>query len=134
MADDDTFHALIRRVRAGDEDAAAQVVRRYEPAIRRLVRMKLTDPRLTRYLDSVDVCQSVMANFFVRMAAGQFELNTPDQLLKLLSAIGATACSITSLGKRRSGATSAGRKAPRPWRRWRRGSRRRARSWPRATC
>ena len=59
--------------------------RKYEPALRRLIRMRLTDPRLTRLLDSMDVCQSVMANFFVRMAAGQFELNTPDQLLKLLS-------------------------------------------------
>jgi RNA polymerase sigma factor (sigma-70 family) len=85
MPEDQSFHALLRRVRAGDEDAATEVVRKYEPALRRLIRMRLTDPRLTRLLDSMDVCQSVMANFFVRMAAGQFELNTPDQLLKLLS-------------------------------------------------
>ena len=85
MAGDDSFRTLLRRVRAGDEDAAAEIVRRYEPALRRLVRMRLTDPRLTRLLDSMDVCQSVMANFFVRMAAGQFELETPEQLVKLLS-------------------------------------------------
>ncbi len=85
MPPEDSFQVLLGRVRAGDEDAAAQVVRRYEPALRRLIRMKLTDPRLTRLLDSVDVCQSVLANFFVRMAAGQFDLNTPEQLLKLLS-------------------------------------------------
>ena len=85
MPEDQSFHALLRRVRAGDEDAATEVVAEYEPALRRLIRMRLTDPRLTRLLDSMDVCQSVMANFFVRMAAGQFELNTPDQLLKLLS-------------------------------------------------
>ena len=85
MAGDDSFPTLLRRVRAGDEDAAAEIVRRYEPALRRLVRMRLTDPRLTRLLDSMDVCQSVMANFFVRMAAGQFELETPEQLVKLLS-------------------------------------------------
>ena len=85
MSEDQSFHELLRRVRTGDEDAAAQVVRKYEPALRRLIRMRLTDPRLTRLLDSVDVCQSVLANFFVRMAAGQFDLNTPDQLLKLLS-------------------------------------------------
>ena len=85
MAGEDSFRTLLRRVRAGDEDAAAEIVRRYEPALRRLVRMRLTDPRLTRLLDSMDVCQSVMANFFVRMAAGQFELETPEQLVKLLS-------------------------------------------------
>jgi RNA polymerase sigma-70 factor (ECF subfamily) len=85
MSADDSFQALLRRVRAGNEDAAAEVVRKYEPAIRRMVRMRLTDPRLTRLLDSVDVCQSVLANFFVRMAAGQFDLDTPEQLMKLLS-------------------------------------------------
>jgi hypothetical protein len=29
----------------------------------------------------VDICQSVVANFFVRAALGQFELEQPDQLL-----------------------------------------------------
>jgi RNA polymerase sigma-70 factor (ECF subfamily) len=32
----------------------------------------------------MDICQSVLANFFVRAAAGQFELKTADQLVKLL--------------------------------------------------
>ena len=35
MSDDSSFAELIRRVRAGDETAAAELVRRYEPAIRR---------------------------------------------------------------------------------------------------
>jgi RNA polymerase sigma-70 factor (ECF subfamily) len=65
--------------------AAAELVRLYEPAVRRVVRMRLRDPRLRRVLDSTDVCQSVMASFFVRVAAGQFELNRPEQLLRLLS-------------------------------------------------
>src|SRR5262249_7620634 len=30
-------------------------------------------------------CQSVLANFFVRAASGQFELDTPEQLLGLLT-------------------------------------------------
>jgi RNA polymerase sigma-70 factor (ECF subfamily) len=33
----------------------------------------------------MDICQSVMASFFVRAALGQFELDTPDQLLRLLA-------------------------------------------------
>ncbi len=46
--------------------------------------MYLTDPSMHRVLDSMDICQSVLANFFVRAAAGQFELEQPEQLLKLL--------------------------------------------------
>ncbi|MFO0929920.1 MAG: ECF-type sigma factor [Gemmataceae bacterium] len=85
MADDPTFHDLIRRVRQGDQQAAAEVVRRYESAIRRAVRFRLTDAGLRRLCDSVDVCQSVLGSFFVRVASGQYELETPDQLLRLLT-------------------------------------------------
>jgi RNA polymerase sigma-70 factor (ECF subfamily) len=76
---------LIVRVRAGDEQAAAELVRIYEPAIRRAARVRLLDTRLNRVLDSMDICQSVMASFFVRAALGQFDLETPDQLLRLLA-------------------------------------------------
>jgi RNA polymerase sigma factor (sigma-70 family) len=79
------FQDLIRRVRAGDEQAAAELVQRYEPAIRRAARVRLMDTRLNRLLDSMDICQSVLASFFVRTALGQFELETPAQLLKLLA-------------------------------------------------
>jgi RNA polymerase sigma-70 factor (ECF subfamily) len=84
MSSDQEFRALVERVKAGDDDAAAELVRRYERQVRRMVRLHLTDPRLNRVLDSVDVCQSVLANFFVRAAAGQFDLNTPEELLRLL--------------------------------------------------
>jgi RNA polymerase sigma factor (sigma-70 family) len=84
-ASPDSFRALIARVRAGDEQAAAELVRRYEPAIRRAARVRLVDTRLNRLLDSMDICQSVLASFFVRAALGQFELETPDQLLRLLA-------------------------------------------------
>jgi RNA polymerase sigma-70 factor (ECF subfamily) len=33
----------------------------------------------------MDVCQSVMANFFQRVTAGQFDIETPEQLVKLLA-------------------------------------------------
>jgi RNA polymerase sigma-70 factor (ECF subfamily) len=84
MAEETAFPELIQRVRAGDEQAAAELVRRYKPAIRVAVRVRLTDPGLRRFLDSMDICQSVLANFFVRAANGQFELDKPDQLVKLL--------------------------------------------------
>jgi RNA polymerase sigma-70 factor (ECF subfamily) len=84
MIEEQAFGDLIRRVRAGDQQAAADLVREYEPEIRRAVRLRLTDRRMTRVLDSMDICQSVMANFFVRAAAGQFDLERPDQVLRLL--------------------------------------------------
>ena len=84
MAEELSFTDLIERVRSGDENAAAELVRRYEPAIRVAVRVRLTDPGLRRFLDSMDICQSVLANFFVRAAAGQFDLDKPERLMKLL--------------------------------------------------
>ena len=81
------FRELIRRVRERDEDAAAELVRDYEPAIRRVVRIHMRDRRVRRTLDSMDVYQSVMASFFVRTALGQYDLETPEQLLGLLAKI-----------------------------------------------
>jgi RNA polymerase sigma factor (sigma-70 family) len=85
--DDNQFAELIRRVRARDEEAAAHLMRRYESAIRRVVRIHLRDARLRSVLDSMDICQSVLGTFFVRAALGQYELNTPEQLLHLLASI-----------------------------------------------
>jgi RNA polymerase sigma-70 factor (ECF subfamily) len=82
--ENELFRHLIRRVRAGDAEAATQLVRRYEREIRRAVRVRLANPALGRVLDSTDLCQSVLGRFFVRVASGQFELDRPEQLLKLL--------------------------------------------------
>ena len=87
MPEELSFRDLIRRVRAGDGDAAAQLVRRFEPAIRRAARIRLHDSRLRRFLDSLDICQSVLASFFVRAALGQYQLDEPGQLLRLLAAM-----------------------------------------------
>jgi RNA polymerase sigma-70 factor (ECF subfamily) len=85
MPGDSKLTTLLQRIRAGDAQAANELVREYEPAIRRIIRARLTDARLRRTFDSMDICQSVMANFFVRTAAGQFDLQEPEQLLKLLA-------------------------------------------------
>jgi RNA polymerase sigma-70 factor (ECF subfamily) len=82
--DDEAFQDLISKVRAGDDDAAAELVRLYEPAIRREVRLRLRDPRLRRMFDSMEVCQSGVGSFFIRAASGQFQLDSPEQLRKLL--------------------------------------------------
>src|SRR5690348_10318545 len=87
MPPETPFAEFVRRIRAGDEQAAAELVGRYERAIRREVRMRLGDPRLQRVLDSMDVCQSVLASFFVRAAAGRYDLEKPEQLVRLLITI-----------------------------------------------
>lgn len=87
MPDESAFDDLIRRVRDRDQEAAAELVRRYEKAIRRVVRIHLRDTRMRRVLDSMDICQSVLASFFVRTALGQYEIDSPEQLLNLLTTI-----------------------------------------------
>lgn len=78
------FADLITRVREGDEAAAQLLVERYEPVIRREVRLALIDPRLSRLFDSIDVSQSVFASFFFRSSRGQFDVDCPEQLVALL--------------------------------------------------
>ena len=87
MTASDPFQDLIDRVRGRDEAAATELVRRYENAIRRVIRLHLRDSRMRRVLDSMDICQSVLASFFVRTALGQYEIDSPEQLLNLLARI-----------------------------------------------
>jgi RNA polymerase sigma factor (sigma-70 family) len=84
MAPDLSFDELIRRVGNGDEQAAAWLVRNFEPVIRRVLRTRLRNAGARREFDSMDICQSVLATFFVRVAAGQYDLKAPDDLIKLL--------------------------------------------------
>lgn len=79
-----TYRALIDRVRARDEEAAAEIVRHYEPILCRSIQVRLRRLRLRRLLDAADVCQTVLARFFVRASWGRFELDTPEQLDQLL--------------------------------------------------
>jgi hypothetical protein len=86
---EDSFHEFMQRIRAGDEQAADELVRRYESAIRMEVRMVLRMNGLAsgRLFESRDICQSVLASFFVRVATGQYELDNPRRLTKLLLAM-----------------------------------------------
>src|SRR5579862_9016800 len=81
---DEDFTAFLTRVRSGDDQAAADLVRQYEAVIRREVRLRLTNPSVYRLLDDEDVCQSVLASFFVRASLGQYDLHDPAQLRQLL--------------------------------------------------
>ena len=85
MSDEASFHELIQRVRSGDREAADELVRLYEPEIRRVIRLQLSGSCLRRTLDSADIFQSVFLNFYVRVLDGQFNLQEPLQLLRLLA-------------------------------------------------
>ena len=81
---EEPFTALIARIRAGEERAATDLVARYEPEIRREVRFLLRDPFLRRTFDSMDICQSVMGSFFLRAALGEYDIDRPEDLIRLL--------------------------------------------------
>ena len=85
MNDEQPFDELLQRVRRGESQAADELVRKYESAIRVAIRTRLSDPALRRQFDSMDVCQSVLASFFVRASAGQYDLTEPRQLVALLT-------------------------------------------------
>ncbi|QEH35412.1 ECF sigma factor [Aquisphaera giovannonii] len=79
--------ALLDRFRAGDPRAAGEIVGAYEPHLRRIIRLRIRDSRLRRLYDSADICQSVLASFFARLSLGQFDLENPAQLVRLLEAM-----------------------------------------------
>jgi len=87
MPQESPFRDLIRRVRAGEEEAAGELLRRYEPTIRRTVRARLRDSGLRRLLDSMDLSQAVLGSFFVNAALGRYELERPEDLLQLLTSM-----------------------------------------------
>ena len=84
MPPDPSFDELIRQVGNGDEQAAARLVRDFEPVVRRVLRARLRGARARHEFDSMDICQSVLAIFFVRVATGEYDLKEPDDLIKLL--------------------------------------------------
>jgi RNA polymerase sigma-70 factor (ECF subfamily) len=87
MPETDDFPGLIERVRRGDDDAATEIVRRYEPELRRFIGMRLTSPSVRRFVDSFDICQSVLARFFVHVTNEELDLSDPQKLKAMLLTI-----------------------------------------------
>jgi DNA-directed RNA polymerase specialized sigma24 family protein len=80
---------LLRRIQDGDEAAAAEFVRMYEPHIRRVVRARMRAAGLRRASDSSDLCQNVLLSFLVGSAVGRYELEDSEAMRKLLGRIAA---------------------------------------------
>jgi RNA polymerase sigma factor (sigma-70 family) len=84
MAGEDTdFDALLRRVRAGDPEAARELYERYSDDIRRAVRHRL-HRRLRAQFDSLDFVQSVWASF-IQIPADRCTFENEDDLLGYLA-------------------------------------------------
>jgi len=82
------FLALIERVRSGDESASAELVRRFEPLIQRVVRIRMgrrgQRGPLGHDVGSSDVCQSVFRSLFDGLRKHRYRLDQPRDLEKLL--------------------------------------------------
>jgi RNA polymerase sigma-70 factor (ECF subfamily) len=91
MPTDDSFADLMGRLRQGDDTAAASVFHRFAHRLIALARIRL-DSRLRPKVDPEDVLQSVFKSFFLRHAAGQFDLGGWDGLWALLTVITVRKC------------------------------------------
>jgi len=85
MAPNESFRERLARVRQGDDEAAGELFHRYEAEIRRAVRLRLLDARLRRALDSSDICQEVLKGFVLAAEADRYQIDSEEQLLKLLT-------------------------------------------------
>lgn len=78
---------LVRGLRQGDSAAVRELIARYEPFLRRALRLRIAQAKLHSAADSADICQSVMQSFYVRVVAGEYELSSVADLEKLLLGI-----------------------------------------------
>ena len=78
------FRSLLEEIRAGSEDAACELMTKYGPAVRRVVRRYLRErERLRRSCDSADFEQEVWASFFAKPPDPN-KLDRPEALVGFL--------------------------------------------------
>ena len=79
----DPVGLLLQRLAGGDEAAAAEVFRAYEPLLRKVVRRQLL-PALRVKFDSADVVQSVWADLLDRFRSGGGRFDSAEHLRAFL--------------------------------------------------
>lgn len=86
----ETLDALISRLNAGDQDAAAILFHRFAHRLIALARNRLEG--VLGKEDAEDVVQSVFRSFFLRQRAGQFAVNNWESLWGILTVITVRKC------------------------------------------
>lgn len=84
MNDLDSFHLWLERVLSGDQQAATELVRRFEPRLLLTIRNRLAQFRISRMVDPRDISQTVFGCFFSRAAASQLAIRSAEHLEALL--------------------------------------------------
>ena len=84
QVEDAAFQDLVRRLHAGDAAAAAELVRKQEGPLRRVIRSQLRSMGLSSQDSETAILQTVLASFLVRAALGQLELSRPADVLTAL--------------------------------------------------
>jgi len=80
------LQSMLARVRVGDEDAAQELLRHFEPHVRRVVRRRLPTMLRSKF-DSMDFVQSVWGEFFARLGRGEIAFDNAGQLAKFLALV-----------------------------------------------
>jgi RNA polymerase sigma-70 factor (ECF subfamily) len=91
MGLNDSFDSVMRRLRSGDDDAAAVVFRKFTHRLMALARTRLESMSGSR-ADIEDVIQSVYMSFFTRYVEGQFNVDDWSELWGLLTVITLRKC------------------------------------------
>jgi RNA polymerase sigma factor (sigma-70 family) len=81
--DQQEFEAFLVALRRWDEPAVRKLVQLAEPGIKQMIQARLKSSGLARVADADDVSQSVFFRFLNHAHAGDFTLETLEQLQKL---------------------------------------------------
>jgi DNA-directed RNA polymerase specialized sigma24 family protein len=85
--DDPEFVALMEKVRAGNQEAVATLLRAYEPEVRMMIRSRLPQILRKRF-DSQDLAQSVWISLLIGPdGGGRLEFATPGQFLAYVAGV-----------------------------------------------
>jgi RNA polymerase sigma-70 factor (ECF subfamily) len=78
-----SIDTLVERLRAGDDSAATELVRMYEPYLRLVVRRQLNASQRSKF-DSIDIVQSIWMDVIVGFHESQWQFQTKEQLQAFL--------------------------------------------------
>lgn len=83
-ADPTDLVELINRLRRGDKHAAAEIHRRLSDRLTKLARRRIPDP-IRAKVDPEDIVQSTFRGFFMHQVKGEYQLQSWQDLEKLLT-------------------------------------------------